>query len=192
MILDGVDWVVSRSQHVEIDQDRLLVVAKELDPGRLQLPDWQVPVAPAWRDERLVDFFLLFNSINFCYWGQPKWTISYQGQPSDGAFGLMAALTRALEEGYPLLDGAFLARVGEDEFHHILRGNVPIPLERERWAILRECGPVLVREFGGRWTTWHSLRGGEWPFTNERNSRQVCYTRPLADRVGAPLRISIG
>ena len=151
MILDGVEWVVSRSQHVQIDREHLLRVAAELDPDRLRLPDWQVPVVPSWRDERLVDFFLLFNAINFCYWGQPKWTITYHGQPQDGAFGLMAALTRALDEGYPLLDGAFLARIGEDEFRHIVRGNVPIPLERERWAILRECGPVLVREFGGRW-----------------------------------------
>jgi hypothetical protein len=151
MILEGVEWVVNRNRHVRIDQDRLLHVSQELDPDRLQLPDWQVPVVPAWRDERLVDFFLLFNAINFCYWGQHKWTISYQGQPYDGAFGMMAALTRALDEGYPLLDGAFLARIGEDEFRHILRGNVPIPLEGARWAILRVCGMLLVREFGGHW-----------------------------------------
>ena len=151
MILDGVEWVATRSRHVQIDREYLLRAAMELEPERLRLPDWQVPVVPSWRDERLVDFFLLFNAINFCYWGQPKWTISYQGQPQDGAFGMMAALTRALDEGYPLLDGAFLARIGEDEFRHILRGNVPIPLEGERWSILRECGPVLVREFGGRW-----------------------------------------
>ncbi len=151
MILDGVDWVVNRSRHVQIDQDRLHLVAEDLDLDRLQLPDWQVPVVPDWRDERLVDFFLLFNSINFCYWGQPKWTVSYQGQAYDGAFGLMAALTRALDEGYPLLDGAYLAWIGEDEFRQILRGNVPIPLEGERWTILRVCGMLLARDFGGRW-----------------------------------------
>ena len=67
MILDGVDWVVRRSQHVQIDQDRLARVSGELDPDRLRLPDWQVPVVPSWRDERLVDFFFLFSSINFCY-----------------------------------------------------------------------------------------------------------------------------
>jgi hypothetical protein len=151
VILEGVEWVVRRSHHVQIDQERLVLVSSELDPDRLRLPDWQVPVVPSWRDERLVDFFLLFNSINFCYWGKPKWTISFQRQPYDGAFAMMAALTRALDEGYPLLDGVFLARSGEDEFHHILRGNVLIPLEAERCAILQECGMVLVREFGGRW-----------------------------------------
>ena len=151
MILDGIDWVVRRSQHVQIDQDCLVLVSADLDPDRLRLPDWQVPVVPSWRDERLVDFFFLFNSINFCYWGEPKWTISFQGQPYDGAFGMMAALTRALEEGYPLLDGAFLARIREDEFRHMLRGNAPIPLEGERYAILQGTGAVLVRDFGGRW-----------------------------------------
>jgi hypothetical protein len=151
VILDGVNWVVRRSHHVRVDQDCLVRVSGELDPGRLRLPDWQVPVVPPRRDERLVDFFLLFNSINFCYWGEPKWTISFQEQAYDGAFGMMAALTRALDEGYSLLDGAFLARIRDDQFRHILRGNVPIPLEAERLEILQEIGPVLVREFGGRW-----------------------------------------
>ena len=151
MILDGAHWVVRRSRHVRIDQDRLIAVAGGLDPACLHLPDWQVPVLPPWRDERLVDLFLLFNSINFCYWGEPKWTISFHGQPYDGAYGMMAALTRAWDEGYPLLDGSFLARIRESELCHILRGNVAIPLESERLEILRETGAVLVGEFGGRW-----------------------------------------
>jgi len=189
MILDGVEWVVGRSQHVRIDQERLLCVVERLDLDRLRLPDWQVPVVPSWRDERLVDFFFLFNAINFCYWGQPKWTISYQGQPHDGAFGMMAALSRALEEGYPQLDGAFLASIGEDEFRHIVRGNVPIPLEQERWTILRECGPVLVREFGGRWHEVLRRAGGSavrlvdllvthfpsWDDTAELEGRRVAF-----------------
>ena len=50
-----------------------------------------------------------------------------------------------------MLDGAFLARISGAELGHILRGNVSIPLERERGEIIRETGAVLVREFGGRW-----------------------------------------
>ncbi len=151
MILDGVRWVVERSRHVHIDEDRLDQVCNGLDPSRLRLPDWQVPVVPPWRDERLVDFILLFNSINFCYWGEPKWTLTFRGQPHDGAYGMMASLTRALGEGYCLLDGTFLAHVSTDQFRHILRGNVPIPLEAERLAIWHECGAVLIREFDGHW-----------------------------------------
>jgi hypothetical protein len=156
VILDDVRWVVERSRHVQIDRSRLAEVCAGLDPTRLRLPDWQVPVVPSWRDERLVDYILLFNSLNFCYWGEPKWTIIFRGRPYDGAYGLMGALTRALDEGYPLLEGAFLARITLRDFRHILRGNVPIPLEAERLAIWQEVGPVLVREFGGR---WHNLVG---------------------------------
>jgi len=151
MILDGVRWVVGRSRHVQIDQERLVRVCGEAEPSHLRLPDWRIPVVPPWRDERLVDWILLFTTINFCYWGEPKWTILFRGQPYDGAFGMMAALTRALEEGEAVLDGAYLGRMGAGGFRHILRGNVPIPLESERLAIWHEVGPVLVREFGGRW-----------------------------------------
>ena len=159
MILDGVRWVVERSRHVRIDEARLEELCGELDPGELHLPDWRVPVVPPWRDERLVDFFLLFNSVNFCYWGEPKWTVTFRGEDYDGAFGMMAALSRGLEEGYPLLDGGFLAGISPGEFRHIFRGNVPIPLAAERLAIWHECGPVLEREFVGRWR-WVIRRAG--------------------------------
>ncbi len=152
MILDDAKWVQERSRHVRIDVERLQSVCKELDPTRLRLPDWRVPVVPKWRDERLVDFILLFNSINFCYWGEPKWTVRFRGQSYDGAFGMMACLTRALEdEELPLLDGGFLVWLTPEFFSHILRGNVAIPLEEDRLDILHEVGPVLVSEFGGRW-----------------------------------------
>ncbi len=152
MILEGVRRVVEDSRHVRIDEERLAQICAEVDPARLALPDWRVPVMPRWRDERLVDFILLFNSINFCYWGEPKWTVTLRGQPYDGAFGMMAALTRALEdEGQPLFEGEFLAGIEADQFRHILRGNVPIPLEAQRLAIWRAVGPVLAAEYRGRW-----------------------------------------
>ena len=119
MILDDMHWVIERSRHVQIDQACLSKVCSGLDPTILHLPDWQIPVVPSWRDERLVDYVLLFNSINFCYWGEPKWTVHLRGQPYDGAFGLMAALTRALEGGDPLLSGAFLAHVSPDQFRTV-------------------------------------------------------------------------
>lgn len=160
MILDGIRWVIDRSRHVQIDHACLSGVCDGLDPTNLCLPDWQIPVVPPWRDERLVDYVLLFNSINFCYWGEPKWTIRLRGQSYDGAFGLMAALTRALEEGYPLLSGAFLTHVSPDQFRHILRGYVSIPLEAERLAIWHECGPVLAREFDDHWHRVIQRAGG--------------------------------
>jgi hypothetical protein len=160
MILDDMHWVIERSRHVQIDQACLSTVCSRLDPMTLYLPDWQIPVVPSWRDERLVDYVLLFNSINFCYWGEPKWTVYLRGKPYDGAFGLMAALTRALEGGDSLLSGAFVAHVSPNQFRHILRGTVSIPLEAERLAIWHECGPVLAREFDDHWhRVVHSASG---------------------------------
>ena len=43
----------------------------------------------------------------------------------DGAYGLMAALTRAVEEGIPILEGAYLREMTEERLRHILRGEGP-------------------------------------------------------------------
>lgn len=150
-LLESIHWVVDHSRHVRIDEERLAGVCRQVDPALLRLPDWQIPVVPPARDERLVDFILLFCSINFCYWGEPKWTVTWRGQDYDGAYGMMAALTRALDEGWPLLDGANLAKIDAGQFRHLLRGNVPIPLEAERLAIWNQTGPVLAADFDGKW-----------------------------------------
>ena len=60
MILDDARYVVERSHHVRINQQTLACVCAGLEPAHLQLPDWRLPVVPAWSDERLVDFFLLY------------------------------------------------------------------------------------------------------------------------------------
>jgi hypothetical protein len=161
MILEDVQWVVERSRHVRIDDERLARFCESVEPGQLMLPDWRIQVVPEWRDERLVEFFFLFNSVNFCYWGEPKWTVEFRGRQYDGAYGMMAALTRALvDDGLPLLDGAFLVGITPEVFGYILRGNVPIPLEEERLDIWHQVGPVLCSQFSGRWYQVVERAGG--------------------------------
>ena len=72
MMLEEVAWVVDRSRHVTIDERRLADVCSQVDPTDLRLPDWRIPVVPPWRDERLVDWILLFTSISFSYCASPS------------------------------------------------------------------------------------------------------------------------
>ncbi len=94
-------------------------------------------------------FVFLFNALSFCYWGEPKWTIEYGDKTHDGAWGMILALGRAIDDGIALTDFKYLASIDRDTFARVLRGNVEIPLFEERFLIAREIGSVMSERFGG-------------------------------------------
>ncbi len=152
LILKSIEPIIDSLEHVEIDESRLLEFCRRQSPGDIKLPDWREDFIYPWDNEEAVDFFLLFNCINFAFWkigDKKKWGIDYRGKRLDGAYGLMGALTRAVEDGVPLLDGAFLKDMTTDILAQILRGEGELVLFQERVDILREIGRGLTEHYDG-------------------------------------------
>jgi hypothetical protein len=139
-------------QHVQIDEVRLSDVCASLQAGDLTLPTWEKPFLSQVSPDALAAQILLFSSINFCYWGEPKWRVEYGGQTWDGSMAMMMAINRALNDGIPLLDAAYLAQVSEGDFEHILRGQGRLHLLPDRLAVWHEVGSVLTERFNGHLT----------------------------------------
>ena len=106
--------------------------------------------------ERTANWMLLADALNFCFWGEPgepRWTVEWRGKAWDGYYALATALTRAMNEGVPLTDAAYLAELSSSQLAEILRpapGHPPIPLFEERLANAREVGQVLMERYGGQ------------------------------------------
>lgn len=149
-ILESLTPLAKKLRLVRIDRERLLEFCSQIDAPHIPRPRWDFFFIRPGLDEIGVDYFMLMNALNFCYWGHPKWAVEYRGQFLDGAFGMFAALTRALEEGIPIYDGEWLAGAGRAEVAQVFRGRGEIPLLHQRFAICREVGRVLSEGFGGR------------------------------------------
>ena len=134
---------------VRVDRARACAFAEDVSASELNLPDWRGPAFPLDDTDDTAAFLLVANSVNFSFWGNPKWTVTDPAGEFDGSFGLFAAFTRALGEGAPLLDASYLSDIPSKDLEHILRGNVQIPMFEERVAVLREVGTVLKERFGG-------------------------------------------
>jgi Potential Queuosine, Q, salvage protein family len=106
--------------------------------------------------ERTVNWVLLLDALNFCFWGmpgQPRWQVAWRGEVLDGYAALAAALSRAVGEGCPLWDATYLASLERAELEAILRpveGCPSIPLFDERLANTREVGRVLLERYDGQ------------------------------------------
>ena len=160
-VLESIEPVMPLCRHVRIDEVRLAEVCADIRPDDLKLPAWDFPVFIREDDDILAGQILLFNAINFCYWGEPRWEVEYTGEWWDGALGMLDAIRRAWAEGIPLWNGTYLARLSEAEFEHILRGRGRLHLMPERLAIWREVGRTLSADFDGRFTNLIAAAGGD-------------------------------
>jgi hypothetical protein len=109
--------------------------------------------------ERTVNWMLLLDALNFCFWGekgQERWQIEYQGEILNGYWAEAAALRRGVEEGKPLWDARYLSNIDHRELASLFRGlsaDTPgIPLFEERLRIAREVGNVLLERFEGQFS----------------------------------------
>ena len=150
-VLNSVKPVMERSKFVRIN-DRAIsdfskgLTGKELDNSEFS-PETVLPKTAT--EEEQIALVFVYNSINFCYWGKPKWTITINGDLYDGSSGMLRAVKNAIENGFNLLDPQYLANLPEKDLAKILKGNTEIPLFRERLNLLRQLGKDLLEKYDG-------------------------------------------
>lgn len=145
--------LVRNPQHVYINLGKLTSTAQEYAGKHIALPEWKIPVFIDTDDyEKKANFFYIGNSINFQFTGGngTKYSTKYKDESWSGAFGMWAALKRALDENIPILDSDFLKKMSLKDAKYIFRGNhIEIPMIEERVSILNEVGQNLSKLYEG-------------------------------------------
>lgn len=153
-VLASVLPVVEASEDVRLDEERLADVASWLAYEELPVPATFFPFPFELTREDAVDFVLVTASLNFAYTDfstRRRWDLVVDGRVYPDADGLHFAFHRALLEGVPVLDGAWLAEVTVDRLREVLRGGTSeLQLLEERVAILRDLGETLSGRWDGR------------------------------------------
>ncbi len=166
-VLSSTRDVVEQGESVWITMEGIEQLSKqwihELAIGNEQ-DEQRGPFSPSWDTtyhfydgtERMVNWLLLLDVVNFCFWaekGRDRWRISYKGETLNGYWAEAASLKRAVEEGLPLWDAEYLSTISEDVVASIFRpieGSDPIPLFEQRVANMREVGRVLQETYEGQ------------------------------------------
>jgi hypothetical protein len=163
-VLSSTREVVLRARSVEIDARGLERLARQLTRVESGVP---MLTPPAWPVQyhfydgtaRTLNWTLLLDALNFCFWGekaQARWQIAYQGEILNGYWAEAAALRRGMEEGLPLWDARYLSNIKPEELAWLLRGlsddQPGIPLFAERLWITREVGQVLLEVADGQFS----------------------------------------
>ena len=149
-VLSSTRYVIDHARHVHLAVDRLRAVCSDIARTGVSLPQWNRELHWSDGEEETAMYIFVLDSLNFCFWGEPRWMITYKQQTLDGYWALAASLRRAVEEGVPILDASYLAEMPERDLAHVLRGTTTIPLFAERLAHLHELGRWLVSAYNGQ------------------------------------------
>lgn len=159
-VLETTLRVVDQAELVRIDRGAAARVAKLLAAQEVTPPEWNRDLHWSGTPEQTANYLLLLDALNFCFWGEPRWRIAYQGTRYDGYWALAASLKRAIEAGAPLYDAGYLADLNAARLQRIFQGEQTIPLFDSRLANAREVGRMLIERYGGQFARAIEAAGG--------------------------------
>jgi len=149
-ILESSRFVVDNAKYVKINYDKANLLIEEL--LRFDNVHYLTKVPYGIYDMRtrdIVNFLLIYDSIDFSFWGTPKWTIDANGKDLDGGIALLHCIFNLFNgrdsvEVYKELENMTL-----EEFKEILKGNVEIPLLEERYKIVTGIAKIVNEKMNG-------------------------------------------
>ena len=95
--------------------------------------------------ETIINFLLIYESIDFSFWGSPKWSIETDSDKLDGSIALLYALLKYVKKSKT----TDLSNVSQECFSNILKGNIEIPLLEERFKIIKEISTIVNEKMQG-------------------------------------------
>ncbi len=146
-IIDTAKYVTSNAKHVIINYDRIdEIIGSGITTGKY----WGESNIFGFLDlsiDKIVNFMLLYQSIGFCFWGEPKWTITTKDNENyDGSAALMYIFVSNIDF---FSDFKKVENMTLDEFKSFMSGNVQIPLLEERYRILVEVSKIVNNRMNG-------------------------------------------
>ena len=149
-VLETSKFVVDNAKHVKINYDK----ANELIDELLKFDNvhylTKVPYGVYDMSTRdIINFLLIYDSIDFSFWGNPKWTINVNGKDLDGGIALLHCIFNMFDGRDSLEVYKQLENMTLEDFKEILKGNIDIPLLEERYKIVSSIAKIVNKKMNG-------------------------------------------
>ena len=145
-IKSSCNYVALNSKYVSINYKKLNEYIKTIDIKKIKFWLSNNPYDLfEMKIDKVINFILLFDSINYCFWGQPKWTIETIEGKKDGSDALLYTLLNYVKKS----NRVDFSNVSFKEFSNILKGNVDIPFLKERYNTIVSICNVVNEKMNG-------------------------------------------
>lgn len=145
-IIQSCKYISENSKHVSINEEKLNQFVKGID--NIKMEHWlssspfgllELPV------ETIINFLLIYESIDFSFWGSPKWSIETTSGKLDGSIALLYALLNYVKKEKT----TDFSNISTEKFSNILKGTPEIPLLEKRFKIIKEVSTIVNKKMQG-------------------------------------------
>lgn len=139
-------YVMKASKYVNIDYEKIDQFITKIDCKNLK--NWLLYNPYGLLElniETIVNFLLVFEAIDYSFWGSPKWSIETKDGTKDGSDALLYAMLMYVKEN----ESTDFGNVSFDEFKQILQGNVEIPFLKERYETIVKISKIVNQKMNG-------------------------------------------
>ena len=110
----------------------------------LPMPDYQLPfgIGQGSADDT-IDFVMTADAVDTAFTDfntHTKFQVDYAGRHWSDSDALFACMKRAMDDGFPILDGKFLAQVTRPDLARIFAGNIEMPMLDEKMEVWHQVG----------------------------------------------------
>ena len=160
-VLRSTAAVVRQAEDVSIDMDAISTTAGRLARSGAAPPAWNTHYHFTGDERSVASFVLVLDTLNYCFWPEPRWVFDYEGEILNGYWALASSLKTAILAGRPILDVRYLSRITPDELAEILGGRRRLALMEQRAAGLRELGRLALDRCDGDLAAIVESAGGD-------------------------------
>ncbi len=145
-IHESCAYVMNNSEYVKINYDKLndFISNMEIKESKYWLNGNPYNMFDLGI-EKIVNMLLVFEAIDFSFWGSPKWTIDVDGDKKDGSDALLYLMINYVKNN----NSTDFSKIPFDEFNKIFLGNVEIPLLQERYNNARNVSIIVNEKMNG-------------------------------------------
>lgn len=135
-IIDSCKFVSENSKDVKINYEVVDDFLKEIKEPSFWLASNPFGILEM-NIEDIVNFLLVLHTIgDYCFWGDPKWEIRVDNKVIDGTIAIMYVIIQWFKKHKSF-------KMSFEEFKDLLKGNVEIPLLKERYEELQVMNNFL-------------------------------------------------
>jgi len=156
-VLESVRPVIENSRDVRTNYDKIREVAGWMAYEELPFPNLAVPFGMEKTPDVAIDFIMVGTTVDTAFTDfktHVKFQIDYAGEHHSDSDAMFACLKRAMDNGVPILDGKFLAKMTRADMDKIFAGNIEMPMLDEKLELFHQAGSILASKYGGRYSNF--------------------------------------
>ncbi len=150
-VLSSVRNVIDNAQHLSVSEHNIEMVADWLAYEEFGLPKNNKTNKDP---DNFIRTTMLINTLNFAFTDfdtSIKYEIERDGQRLSDSEAMFTQVHEAIDSGTNLLSGQVMASLTIEDLEKIFKGNIEMPMLKERTEILNEVGTKLIDSYEGDW-----------------------------------------